>query len=52
MIRGILLAAGLLLAWGGPALAQSNFDATGQFTLSFKFSQPDENKEKPKPINR
>ena len=49
MLRAVLLASGLLLPFGGPAVAQSNFDATGQFTLSFKFSKPGEENEKPKP---
>ena len=50
MLRAVLLAAGLILGLSGPSLAQSNFDATGQFTLSFQFSQPDQNQEKPKPL--
>lgn len=48
-MRILILAAGLLMAFAGPALAQTNFDATGQFTLSFKFSQPGEQQEKSKP---
>ena len=49
MLRASLLAAGLLTVFGGAAQAQTNFDATGQFTLSFKFSQPGKVQEKPKP---
>ena len=48
MLRGAILA-GVVSAFAvSPALAQSEFDATGQFTLSFKFGLPGGKKEPPK----
>lgn len=52
MLRGALpatlVSAALLMAATAPAAAQSQFDATGQFTLSFKFGLPGGKKELPK----
>ena len=48
MLRALIVAIGLLSVFGGPVLAQTNFDATGQFTLSFKLSHDGKQKEKPR----
>ena len=37
-----------VVIWAAPASAQSGFDATGQFTLSFKFGTPEAEKAPPK----
>ena len=48
MLRGVCLFGAVLFGLAGPAAAQSDFDATGQFTLSFKFGKPGQEEEKPR----
>ena len=48
MLRSLAFAAIAGLVAAVPAQAQTGFDAAGQFTLSFKFGLPGEEKEKPR----